>query len=111
MHSNGNSRLTEERDEVLSILASSLKPEGTSVSSSGLDMSVRSKSGSTCRNVRAEALIRSPARSLYRGGRGGRSLGKALAARGERGPSAVGAGAANAQAVRSNRLVVCSLQK
>ena len=37
--------LSEERDGVLSILASSSKPEGTSVSSSGLDMSVRSKSG------------------------------------------------------------------
>ena len=74
--------ISEERDGVLSILASSSKPEGTSVSSSGLDMSVRSKSGSTCGNVRDEALIRSPARSLHRGGRGGRSLGKALAARG-----------------------------
>ena len=38
------STLTEERDEVLSILASSLMPEGTSVSSSGLDMSVQSRS-------------------------------------------------------------------
>ena len=74
--------ISEERDGVLSILASSSKPEGTSVSSSGLDMSVRSKSGSTCGNVRDEALIRSPARSLHRGGRGGRSLGEALAARG-----------------------------
>ena len=37
--------ISEERDGVLSILASSSKPEGTSVSSSGLDMSVRSKSG------------------------------------------------------------------
>ena len=67
--------ISEERDGVLSILASSSKPEGTPVSSSGLDMSVRSKSGSTCGNVRDEALIRSPARSLHRGGRGGRSLG------------------------------------
>ena len=68
-------------DGVLSIWASS-KPEGTSVSSSGVDMSVRSKSGSACGNVRDRALIRGPARSLHRGGRGGRSLGEALAARG-----------------------------
>ena len=80
-HHPGLCTMSEERDGALSILASSSKPEGASVSSSGLDMSVRSKSGSTCGNVRDEALIRSPARSLHRGGRGGRSLGEALAAR------------------------------
>ena len=35
---------SDERGGVLSILASSSKPEGTSVSSSGLDMSVQSRS-------------------------------------------------------------------
>ena len=52
--------ISEERDGVLSILASSSKPEGTSVSSSGLDMSVRSKSGSTCENVRDKGLDQGP---------------------------------------------------
>ena len=36
--------ISDVRDGVLSISASSLKPEGTSVSSSGLDMSVQSRS-------------------------------------------------------------------
>ena len=36
--------MRDARGDVLSILASSLKPEGTSVSSSGLDMSVQSRS-------------------------------------------------------------------
>ena len=36
--------LSDVRGDVLSISASSLKPEGTSVSSSGLDMSVQSRS-------------------------------------------------------------------
>ena len=36
--------ISDVRGDVLSISASSLKPEGTSVSSSGLDMSVQSRS-------------------------------------------------------------------
>ena len=39
--------VSDERDDVLSFSASSLRPEGMSVSSSGLDMSVQSRSLST----------------------------------------------------------------
>ena len=101
--------ISEERDGVLSILASSSKPEGTSVSSSGLDMSVRSKSGSACGNVRDRALIRGPARSLHRGGRGGRSLGGARAARDAR-PFGGRRRVSNAQAARSTLVVFALLR-
>ena len=91
--------------DVLSILASSLRPEGTSVSSSGLDMSVQSWSlsvsggGKTPGADQARRLTSSTEADW-----GGRSLGGPGGA-GERGPSAAGAGAASAQAVRSDRLV------
>ena len=61
----GEEVFSEERDGVLSISASSLKPEGTSVSSSGLDMSVRSKSGRPAGTYGTRALIRGPARSQF----------------------------------------------
>ena len=93
------------RGDVLSISASSLKPEGTSVSSSGLDMSVQSRSLSISGEGKTpEGLIRpggSPPRPR-RTGAAGHSA--ALAAR-ERDPSAVDAGVASARAARSNRLV------
>ena len=75
------------------------------MSSSGLDMSVQSRSLSiTGEGETPEGLIRpggSPPRPR-RTGAAGRSA--ALAAR-ERGPSAVDAGVASTRAARSNRLV------